>query len=68
MLVTGENTGQLALMMEKVADHYQSLHENAVGTIKSLIEPMMILMLGGIVGVILLSIIQPMFAMYDNVQ
>ena len=28
MLVTGENTGQLALMMEKVADHYQNLHKN----------------------------------------
>ena len=68
MLVTGENTGQLALMMEKVADHYQSLHENAVGTIKSLIEPMVIVFLAAGVGFIVLSIVIPMFEMYKSVM
>ena len=68
MLVTGENTGQLALMMEKVADHYQSLHENAVGTIKSLIESMVIVFLAAGVGFIVLSIVIPMFEMYKSVM
>ncbi len=68
MLVTGENTGQLGLMMEKVADHFQSLHKSLIGQVKSLIEPMMIVVLAVIVGVILLSIIVPMFDIYGKIQ
>lgn len=67
MLVTGENTGQLALMMEKVADHYQSLHENAVTAIKSLLEPVIICILAVGVGFIVLSIIMPMFDLYQQI-
>ena len=67
MLVTGEQTGQLGLMMEKVAVHYQELHKNAVGRIKALIEPVMIAFLAGIVGVIILSIIVPMFDIYGQI-
>ncbi len=66
MLVTGESTGQLALMMEKVADHYQNLHTNAVTTIKSLIEPMVIVFLAVAVGFIIMSIILPMFDLYGQ--
>lgn len=68
MLVTGENTGQLGLMMEKVANHFQSLHKNLITQLKSLIEPLMIVFLAGIVGVILLSIIVPMFDIYGKIQ
>lgn len=68
MLVTGENTGQLGLMMEKVADHFQSLHKNLVNQMKSLIEPFMIIILAAIVGVILLSIVVPMFDIYGKIQ
>ena len=64
MIVTGETTGQLAVMMEKVADYYDNLHKNAVNAIKSLIEPILIVFLAGSVGVIILSIILPMFEMY----
>lgn len=68
MLVTGENTGQLGLMMEKVSDHYQVLHKSLIDQMKSLIEPIMILVVAGIVGVILLSIITPMFGIYGQLQ
>ena len=68
MLVTGENTGQLGLMMEKVANHFQSLHKNLVTQLKSLIEPIMIIILALIVGVILISIIYPMFDIYGKIQ
>ena len=68
MLVTGENTGQLGLMMEKVADHFQNLHKNLVSQLKSLIEPIMIVILAAIVGVILVSIIYPMFDIYGKIQ
>lgn len=68
MLVTGENTGQLGLMMEKVSEHYQSLHRNAVNQMKSLIEPIMIAFLAVIVGGIILSIIIPMFELYNEIR
>lgn len=68
MLVTGEKTGQLGLMMEKVADHFQNLHKTLINQLKSLIEPLMIIVLAVIVGVILLSIIVPMFDIYGKIQ
>ncbi len=68
MLVTGETTGQLGTMMEKVAQHFQDLHKSVIDQMKALIEPIMILFLGVIVGIILLSIIQPMFSMYEQLQ
>ena len=65
MIVTGENTGQLGTMMEKVYAYYDNLHTNAVTQIKSLIEPILIVFLAGSVGIIILSIILPMFQMYE---
>ena len=64
MIVTGENTGQLGPMMEKVYAYYDNLHSNSVSQIKSLMEPILIVFLAGSVGLILLSIILPMFEMY----
>ena len=52
MLVTGETTGQLGTMMEKVANHFQNLHKNVIDQMKSLIEPILICFLAGVVGVI----------------
>lgn len=66
MLVTGESTGQLGLMMSKVAEHFQNLHENSVTAIKSLIEPVVIVFLAGIVGVIVMAIVTPMFSLYGQ--
>ena len=68
MIVTGENTGQLGVMMEKVADYYEGLHRNAVTSIKSLIEPIVIIFLAGAVGLIILAIILPMFEMYKVIK
>ena len=68
MIVTGESTGQLGTMMEKVANYYDNLHTNSVGAIKSLIEPILIVFLAGSVGVIILAIIMPMFEMYSVIS
>ena len=68
MIVTGERTGQLPEMMQKVSDYYQELHKNAVGRIKAFIEPILILFLTGAVGVIVLSIVIPMFDMYQQLN
>ena len=68
MIVTGETTGQLGQMMEKVAAHFQVLHKNVIDQMKSLVEPLLICFLAVIVGIILLSIIQPMFSIYSQIK
>ena len=68
MLVTGETTGQLGTMMEKVSNHFQALHKNTIDQMKSLIEPLLICFLAVVVGVILISIIQPMFSIYGQIS
>ena len=67
MIVTGESTGQLALMMQKVSEHFGNLHHNSVTVIKSLIEPVVIIFLAIAVGFILMSIILPMFDLYGQI-
>lgn len=68
MIVTGEKTGQLGLMMEKVANYYQVLHKTLVKQMQSFIEPLMIGFLALVVGTILLSIVVPMFGIYGEIQ
>jgi len=68
MIVTGERTGQLPEMMTKVSAYYQELHQNSVTRIKTFIEPILIVFLTAMVGVIVLSIVLPMFNMYQSIQ
>ncbi len=68
MIVTGETTGQLGAMMEKVAGHFQMLHKNVIDQMKSLVEPILICFLAVVVGIILISIIQPMFSIYSQIK
>lgn len=67
MLVTGERTGRMGPMMENVAHYYENEQKNLVSRLKSLVEPVMIIILAGIVGVIVLSVIIPMFSIYKEV-
>jgi len=67
MLLTGERTGELATMMNKVADFYQEQHSALVTQMKSFIEPIMIAFLAFVVGGILLAVIVPMFSMYSQI-
>lgn len=66
MLVTGERTGEVGIMMNKVGNYYSEQHKLAIGQIKNFIEPVMIIFLAATVGAILLSIIVPMFSMYQQ--
>ena len=67
MLVTGENTGRLPMMMSYVADYYQNLHATLVKRINTFIEPLLIIFIAIIVGIIVVSVVIPMFGMYDAV-
>ena len=64
MIVTGERTGKLAEMLQKVSEYYQDLHANIVNRMKVIIEPVLIIVLTGIVGLIILTVIVPMFGVY----
>ncbi len=66
MIKTGEQTGQLPEMMQKVSVYYQELHKNSVTRIKTFIEPILIIFLAAVVGTIILAVIMPMFDYYGS--
>lgn len=68
MVAIGEKSGSLDLMLAKVADFYDKEVESATDALKSLIEPLMIVLLAAIVGVIVLAIMVPMFEVFNHVQ
>lgn len=68
MIKTGEMTGQLPEMMSKVSSYYQELHKNSVARVKTFVEPALILFLTVVVGGIVLSIVVPMFSVYNAIQ
>lgn len=66
MVSIGESTGSLDYMLEKVAEFYEAEVDRNVDTLKSLIEPVMILFLAIIVGGIVAAIFLPMFSLYEQ--
>jgi type IV pilus assembly protein PilC len=68
MISIGEETGSLDAMLSKIAEFYEKEVDNSTEKIKSLIEPLMIVFLAGIVGVIVLAIMVPMFDMFNHIQ
>lgn len=66
MISIGEETGSLDEMLEKIAEFYEEEVDNITDRLKSLIEPIMIVILAAIVGVIVISIMMPMFEIYNS--
>ncbi|HBL10338.1 MAG TPA: pilus assembly protein PilC [Cyanobacteria bacterium UBA11162] len=66
MISVGEETGELDSMMMKVADFYEDEVEQAVKALTSIMEPIMIILLGGMVGTILVSMYLPMFKIFEQ--
>jgi type IV pilus assembly protein PilC len=67
MISIGEDTGSLDGMLGKVADFYEKEVETGTDQLKSLIEPIMIVVLAGLVGTIVTSIMVPMFDIFNHV-
>jgi len=61
MVSSGEESGELEVMLGKVADFYESEVDEAVENLSSLIEPVMIVLLGGIIGTMILAMYMPIF-------
>jgi type IV pilus assembly protein PilC len=68
MLSVGEETGQLEQMLTKVADFYETEVDAKVKALTSLLEPLMIVFVGGMVGVIVISMYLPIFELYDKIR
>ena len=68
MISIGEETGALDAMLNKIADFYEDEVEAAVKSLTSIIEPIMMMFVGGLVGVIFISMYLPMFNMMNLVK
>ena len=68
MLSIGEETGEMDRMLSKVADFYEDEVSTSVKALTSMLEPAMIVVVGGIVGSILLAMYLPMFTVFDQIQ
>lgn len=68
MIAVGEQSGTMDVMLDRIADFYDMEVDNATDQIKSLIEPMLIVVLAGVVGVIVAAIAIPMFTIFNQIQ
>jgi type IV pilus assembly protein PilC len=68
MVSVGEESGQLEHMLTKVADFYEAEVDAKVKALTSLIEPAMIAVVGGMVGVIVIAMYLPLFSLYDKIR
>jgi type IV pilus assembly protein PilC len=68
MVGVGEETGALDQMLTKVADFYEDQVDAAVKSLTSILEPVMIVLVGGIVGFIVISMYLPLFSVYDQIK
>jgi type IV pilus assembly protein PilC len=68
MVGVGEETGALDAMLDKVAEFYEDQVEASVKALTSILEPIMIVVIGGIVGFIVVSMYLPLFTVYNNIK
>jgi type IV pilus assembly protein PilC len=68
MISIGEETGEIDTMLMKVADFYEDEVEQAVKALTSIMEPIMIVVLGGMVGSILVAMYLPIFSIMDAIK
>jgi type IV pilus assembly protein PilC len=68
MVAVGEETGALDTMLSKIADFYEDEVEAAVKALTSILEPIMIIVVGGIVGFVVIAMYLPLFRVYDQIK
>jgi type IV pilus assembly protein PilC len=68
MIDVGEETGDMDVMLTKIADNYDEEVDVAVGSLLSLLEPFMVIILGGIIGGIVLALFLPLVSMIESVS
>jgi type IV pilus assembly protein PilC len=68
MIAVGEDTGALDAMLDKISDFYDQEVESTTEQLTSLIEPIMIAVLGGVVGAMVIALYMPMFKIFDLIK
>ena len=68
MMEVGEQTGQTSQMLEKVADFYEDEANTATDSLTSALEPLMVVLLGAVIGVMVVCLYLPMFSVYQHIQ
>ena len=68
MVGVGEETGALDAMLARVAEFYEEQVEASVKALTSILEPIMIILIGGIVGFIVISMYLPLFEVYNHIE
>ena len=68
MMRIGEESGELQKMLDKIADFYEDEVDAAIASLTTIIEPVMMIFVGAIVGVIVISMYLPMFRMYSLIS
>lgn len=68
MIGVGENTGELDSMLQNMADYYDEELDAMTKSLQSLLEPIMIVIMGGIVGIIIIAILLPVYSIQNFVK
>ena len=68
MMEVGEQTGQTSQMLDKVADFYEDETNTATESLTSALEPLMVVLLGAVIGVMVVCLYLPMFSVYQHIQ
>jgi type IV pilus assembly protein PilC len=68
MVEVGEESGQISAMLDKIADFYDREVEAATEQLASAIEPLMVVLMGAIIGVVVVALYLPMFTVYQHIQ
>lgn len=67
MIRSGEDSGKVDEMLDRVADFYEEEVELSIKGLSSIIEPLMLVTIGGAIGIVIISLYLPMFKMYENI-
>jgi type IV pilus assembly protein PilC len=68
MLEVGEETGRTSEMLDRVADYYDQEVETATDALTSALEPMLVVLMGVVIGAMVICLYLPMFTIYQNIQ
>jgi type IV pilus assembly protein PilC len=68
MMQVGEETGQISAMLDKIADFYDHEVETATESLTAAIEPVMVVVMGALVGTMVICLYLPMFTIYQHIQ
>ncbi|SHH61810.1 type IV pilus assembly protein PilC [Jatrophihabitans endophyticus] len=67
MIEVGEETGQISAMLDKISDFYDHEVETATESLTAAIEPLMVVVMGALIGVMVICLYLPMFSIYQNI-